>query len=470
MRGILGYGAYVPYYRLQRSAIGAALGAGGGKGTRSVAAYDEDATSMSVEAARNMLRSFDAPTPAALYLSTVTPPYLDKTNANVVHAALDMPSSVFAGDMVGSVRSTTAAMTAALNDRRPILMASSDVRTGRPSSGDESALGDAAVALMIGSDTDAPVIAEWLGGASATREFLDRWRAPGWGYSRVWEERFGEAVYRPLVAEAATAGFKDVDLTASDVDLAVIGGLHSRAARSAAGAAGLDGTPIADDLSQSVGNTGSCQSLLTLANALDSAAPGQVVMVVNLADGVDVNFFRVTDAIANYRPHATVADQVAGGNDSLAYNTFLTWRGYLDREPPRRPDPDAPAAPPTNRGVEWKFAFKGSRDRSTGAVHLPPQRVSVKGGAVDEMDLVPMADVEATVATFTIDRLAYSLSPPVIATVIDFDGGGRFTSELTDADPDEVHIGLRVRMTFRRLMTADGVHNYFWKATPIRQE
>ena len=470
MRGILGYGAYVPYYRLQRAAIGAALGAGGGKGTRAVAAYDEDATSMSVEAARNMLRSFEAPTPAAVYFSTVTPPYLDKTNANVIHAALDMPSSVFAGDMVGSVRSTTAALTAALNDRRPVLMTSSDVRTGRPSSGDESALGDAAVALMIGCDADAPVIAEWLGGASATREFLDRWRAPGWEYSRIWEERFGEAVYKPLVAEAATAGFKDVDLTADDVDLAVIGGLHSRAARGAAGAAGLDGTPIADDLSQSVGNTGSCQSLLTLANALDTAAPGQIIMVVNLADGVDVNFFRVTDAIADYRPHATVADLVAGGNDELAYTTFLTWRGYLDREPPRRPDPEAPAAPPTNRGVEWKFAFKGSRDRSTGAVHLPPQRVSVKGGAVDEMDLVPMADVEAAVATFTIDRLAYSLSPPVIATVIDFDGGGRFTSELTDADVDEVRIGLRVRMTFRRLMTADGVHNYFWKATPIRQE
>jgi len=54
MRGILGYGTYVPYHRLQRSAIGAALGtaigAGGGRGTRAVASFDEDATSMAVEA------------------------------------------------------------------------------------------------------------------------------------------------------------------------------------------------------------------------------------------------------------------------------------------------------------------------------------------------------------------------------------------------------------------------------------
>ena len=42
----------MPYYRLQRGAIGAALGSGGGKGTRAVASFDEDTTSMGVEAAR----------------------------------------------------------------------------------------------------------------------------------------------------------------------------------------------------------------------------------------------------------------------------------------------------------------------------------------------------------------------------------------------------------------------------------
>jgi hypothetical protein len=29
-------------------------------------------------------------------------------------------------------------------------------------------------------------------------------------------------------------------------------------------------------------------------------------------------------------------------------------------------------------------------------------------------------------------------------------------------------MGTRVEMTFRRLFTADGIHNYFWKARPIR--
>ncbi|MFV0258553.1 MAG: OB-fold domain-containing protein [Acidimicrobiales bacterium] len=466
MRGIIAYGAYVPYNRLQRGVITEALGTGGGRGTRAVASYDEDATSMAVEAGRRVLASAGDVTPSGLMFATATPPYLDKTNATVIHAALNLPSHVFAGDVGGSARSVDAALRSALDGSRPSLVLAADVRTGRPGSSDEANNGDAAVGWLIGSDDDGPVIAEWVGGASATAEFLDRWRLPGWNYSRLWEERFGEHAYLPLVTEAANAAFKETQIEAADVDSVIITGLQARAVRGAARAAGLDGQAVVDDLTSTVGATGSSHSGLVLASVLDTAEPGQLIMVINLADGVDVGFLRTTDAITDYQPTLTVADQIAAGNDGLGYETFLTWRGFLDREPPRRPDPTPPAAPPSYRSEAWKYAFIGSRDRSSGAVHLPPQRVSVKGGAVDDMEPVPMADVGATVVTFTIDRLAYSLSPPTIAVVIDFDGGGRFQCQLTDADPSSVKIGDRVTMTFRRMMTADGVHNYFWKARP----
>jgi uncharacterized OB-fold protein len=94
--------------------------------------------------------------------------------------------------------------------------------------------------------------------------------------------------------------------------------------------------------------------------------------------------------------------------------------------------------------------------------------VCVRCSAVDEMTPEPLADLAATIATSTVDRLAFSLNPPVVVGVIDFDGGGRFQCELTDVDPASVKIGDRVAMTFRRLFTADGVHNYFWKARPLR--
>jgi uncharacterized OB-fold protein len=93
----------------------------------------------------------------------------------------------------------------------------------------------------------------------------------------------------------------------------------------------------------------------------------------------------------------------------------------------------------------------------------------MEGGAVDDMEPLAMADALGTVVTFTIDRMVYSPSPPVVFAIVDFDGGGRFPVELTDVDANEVKVGGRVEMTFRRLFSADGIHDYFWKGRPVRQ-
>jgi uncharacterized OB-fold protein len=62
--------------------------------------------------------------------------------------------------------------------------------------------------------------------------------------------------------------------------------------------------------------------------------------------------------------------------------------------------------------------------QACGTRHLPPTRVCLKCRAVDRMTPERMADVPATIATYTVDRLAYSLSPPVVVGVLDFEGGG----------------------------------------------
>ena len=87
-RGIVGAAAYLPHRRLDRSTIAAVAGGGGGKGTRTVAGYDEDTTTMGVEAARAALRPLDGVSPHTLWFSTVAPAYVDKTNATAIHAAL----------------------------------------------------------------------------------------------------------------------------------------------------------------------------------------------------------------------------------------------------------------------------------------------------------------------------------------------------------------------------------------------
>ena len=465
MRGIVGYGTYVPYYRLDRAKITAVMGAGGGRGHRSVAGYDEDTTTMGVEAARNALRGSTV-TPTSIWFATANPAYLDKTNATAIQAALDLPQETWAVDAGGSARSAEAAISGARGTPCISMAVISDLRTGNPTSNDESGGGDAAAALLFGDDEDAPVIAHAIGRAAATGEFLDRYRLPGENASRIWEERFGEQAYLTLAEDAIERAVKEADVTLEDVDKVVIAGLHARAVRSLSRIAG---DKLVDDLTGRIGNPGAAQLPLLVAAALDNAAPGETILVVHLADGANANVLLTTDAIADYTPFSSVESQIENGSDNLDYNLYLTWRGFLDREPPRRPDPDRPGAPPAFRSEDWKYAFVGSRDRSSGAIHLPPMRVSMDGGAVDDMERVRMADTPATIATFTVDYLAFSLSPPTVAVVIDFDGGGRFQAEMTDVDPNEVKIGDRVEMTFRRLFTAQGIHNYFWKARPLAE-
>src|SRR6187431_2767384 len=101
-RGILSYGAHLPYRRLDRSTIAAVAGTGGGKGTRTVAGYDEDTTTMGVEAARAALRPLAGVSPHTLWFSTVAPAYADKTNATTIHAALRLGQEVGAFDANGS--------------------------------------------------------------------------------------------------------------------------------------------------------------------------------------------------------------------------------------------------------------------------------------------------------------------------------------------------------------------------------
>lgn len=462
MGALVGYGTYLPHHRLRRTAIGAALGSSGGQGSRSVASYDEDSTSMAVEAGRSVLRRHDV-RDVDIVFATTSPAYLEKGNATGIHAALDLPMTTAAWDLVGSVRTASAALAlgAADGDRLVLL---SDRRTGLPGGADESGGGDAAVALLFG---DGPALLEVLGSASETVEVLERWRLPGDPQASVWEERFGEHVLVPLARRCIDAALSAAGVDIAGVDHLVVSGPPAKVVNRLVAAVGAHSST--GELLRSVGDAGIAAGALGLADVLDRAAPGEVVVVATVADGVDVHVYRTTLALADYDRPTAVRTQIDATDDALDYTTFLTWTGQLRREPPRRPDPARPAAPPSFRQDAWKFAFRAGRCEECGLRHLPPQRVCNRCQSVDRSVEERLADVPATIVSYTVDRLAHSLAPPVIAAVLDFDGGGRFQCELTDVGADEVQIGDRVQMTFRRLYTGGGVHNYFWKARPLVQ-
>ena len=555
--GIISFGSYVPYRRLNRADIAKTMGSGGGKGERSVASYDEDTTTMGAEAARAAKRDAAGAAVDAVWFSTTSPAYLEKTNAGAIHAVLRLQQESSAADFGGAARSGIAALGAALRAAAggsSTMVVASDIRTGLATGSDESLGGDGAAAILVGAESSAgatraagglaeaaegaegsgsqagsgssaggeslaggensaaPLLAECIAQASATEEFTDRWRMPGDVGAKQWEERFAESVYVPLFEKAwaqameqvgqagarqaemeqaeagqseqavagqagqASAEQAGIEQAAAKIDVAVVAGTHARSVRRVASglasgrglASGHKAERVAADLSESIGNTGTAHSLLLLSHELEQAEPGQTIAVVSLIDGVDILVFRTTDAIARHVPSRPLSAQIAASG-KVSYGKFLNWRGQLQVQPPNRMEPERPSISAAARSGDWKFGFVGSQGQESGTVHLPPARVSIRDeDAADAMDPIAMADVPAKVVTYTVDRLVYSVSPPVVFAIVDFEGGGRLPVELTDVEPDEVEVGMPVEMTFRKLYSSDGIQNYFWKARPVR--
>ncbi len=469
MAGIVSYGSYIPYRRLKRAAIGQVLGIPAGRGERAVASFDEDSVSMAAEALRDALKAAPSPAVTSLTYATTTPPYAEKLNAALVGAAAQLPAEIRANDSTGSVRAGLSAMlqaaesVAASGGQAAVALA--DCRLGAPEGKLEQSGGDGAAAFIFGTEN---VLAEVEASASLTREYLDTWRAPGERFAHSWEERFAlTQAYSPLFKKIIHDALAKAKVAPGDLAKIVLDAPNQRAAEEMLKELKLDPAKVADSLALTVGQAGAAHAALMLTAVLPAAKPGDRILVATVSDGADAMVLRVMPPAAAFRPVHSVGRMVESKGD-VSYGNYLKWREILPTEPPRRPDPDRPAGPPMMRSARWKFGLVGSRCTACGTPQLPPQRVCVKCRAFDKMEPYGFADRTGRIATYAIDRLAYSLNPPTVNVVIDYDGGGRFLCEMTDCEPDRVAIGDEVEMTFRRLFTADGVHNYFWKARPRR--
>jgi 3-hydroxy-3-methylglutaryl CoA synthase/uncharacterized OB-fold protein len=468
MAGIVSYGTYVPYRRLKRSAIAQVLGTPTGKGERAIASFDEDSVSMAVEAARDALAAAPAGDIEALFFATSTPPYAEKLNAALIGAATRLPGEIRASDSTGSVRAGMSALLqgadAVSGGAKRVLVTMGDCRLAAPEGKAEQTTGDGAAAFVLGNDN---LLAEIVASSSLTREFLDSWRAPGERFSHSWEERFAlTQAYSPLLSDVIKNILEKAKVAPGDIAKIILDAPNPRAADEISRGLKLDPAKFADSFALTVGQTGAAHPGLMLASVLPLAKAGDLILVATVADGADAMLLRVTPAAVNFKPVHSVGRMIESKGD-VTYANYLKWREILPTEPPRRPDPDRPAGPPMMRSEKWKFGFIGSRCTACGTPQLPPQLVCVKCQS-RKMEPYAFAHRTGKIATYAIDRLAYSLNPPTVNVVIDFEGGGRFLCEMTDCEPEKVAIGDQVEMTFRRLFTADGVNNYFWKARPTR--
>ena len=458
MRGILAAGAYLPHGRLDRSTIAPIVGSGGGKGTRTVASYDEDTTTMGFEAARLALKAAaDDVLPDALWFSTVTPGYVDKTNATTIHAALRLDENVGAFDFGGAQRSVMGMLRAALDGSGTVLTVAADIRTGLPGGPDEAAGGDGASALLVGEGDG--VIAEHLASASTTEEFVDRWRRPGEPRSKVWEERFGETRYLPLGEQAFQAALKEAELSRDQVDHLIVTGLHARAATALAKRLGSPDGHVVDTRAATVGNTGAAHPGLLLTSVLETA---------------DARPGHRAGRARRRRGRGSAAHDRSDHVVPLDANTRRPGRGGCTRELRQVPlvaqDAARRAAAPS-RAAAAVVVGRGTSHRLEVRLRRP-QRSGLGRAAVATVAERHRSATDGRRAGH--DRDVHRRSPRLLREPADHLRRGRLRRRWPAADrahrrgEEDVAPGVRVEMTFRKLFTSDDIHNYFWKARLVR--
>lgn len=450
MAGIIDIAGYVPRGVLPLSSIATVLGSSGGRGQRSVANFDEDTTTMAVAAARALAPGARRAA-RSVWFGTTAPAYLYKTNATTVHAALHLDPSVCAFDAGPSLRSGVGAMRAAYESHGIAVLA--DMWGGLPGGDDERNGADAAAAIAFGPDSEALAVVEsW---DSCSLEVLERWGLPGASASQSWDDRFGAEALGPIIKEFVGSRMPGVDHV-------VVSSVNNRSASVVAGTAGAANVVGTTGF----GFAGTADVGLKLVAALKSSQPAQKIVLVVVADGLEVVVLKTTDKIGPWQDRIAHTSAFAASRE-VAYADMLSWRGRLPRQTPRRPEPQAPAAPPSFRSNEWKFALHGTKCTECGRVHAPPTHKCRTCGAVGAFASIPLADLRARVVTFTVDNLAYTPAPPMILAVVDFGNGARSSFEVADTQAGGIAIGDEVELVFRRVTTAEGVHNYFWKVRPI---
>lgn len=475
-RGITGFGAYVPRLRIDRGAIAAAHEwmapslRGLAKGTRSFASWDQDAITMAVEAARDALTEGDPGCPARLIFATTRPPYADLQSSAVIAGALGFDVSVAALDVGNSQRAGTSGLLQALSGEDPTLFVAADAPLGKPASTQEMHYGAGAAAFHLGTGN---VIARLLGKASVTVAFVDHFRASGERYDYFWEERWiRDEAYVKLAPAAIEAALASAGLTIADIAHFAMPSLLRGGAQATAGAVRFKGRFV-DDLADTCGYAGAAHAPLMLARALETAKPGERILLVGFGQGADALIFEVTDAIGKPSTRRGVTGALADALVTDSYLRMLSFSDSIELEWGMRAEKSAKTSLTEQyRSANQMASFQAGLCSSCGTVQFPQLEYCVNPechAPAEQFEQQSLRDVPAKILTYTADWLSYHPAPPLYVGFVQFDNGARVLMEIVDVRRSGIEVGTPVRMVFR-IKERDrmrGFNRYFWKATPI---
>ncbi len=338
--GIVGYGAYVPRYRIPAREI-ARVWAGGKGGLpikeKAVPGLDEDVITMSIEAARNaMLRAQILPEQLrAVWVGSESHPYAVKPTSTVVAEAIGAVPHIQAGDWEFACKAGTEAMVAAMGFvgsgmAEYALAVGMDTAQGKPGDALEYTAAAGGAAFVIGPAENS--LATLNCSYSYVTDTPDFWRREYQKYPEHGVRFTGEPAYFQHITSSSKTLMQELGATAKDYTWAVFHQPNTKFPQRAAQMLGFTPEQIAPGLLVPViGNTYSGASIIGLTAILDIAKPGDRILLASFGSGAGSDAFdiTVTDKITARAGLARTTQEYIARRTEIDYATYARYRDKI---------------------------------------------------------------------------------------------------------------------------------------------
>jgi len=338
--GIVGYGAYVPRYRLPGSEISRVWTEGNSRSPvreKSVPGLDEDTATMSIEAARNALAraGIDPQQIRAVWVGSESHPYAVKPTGAIVAEAIGATPGVLAADWQFACKAGTEAMQAGIGFVGSgmadyVLSIGMDTAQGRPGDALEYTAGAGGAAYLLGPAEQAlATIDRTLSYVSDTNDF---WRRPGTHYPSHAERFSGDPGYFGHVIPAAQQMMAEMQSVAADYDYVVFHQPNPKFPTRALEDLGFTPAQWKTGLLVSeIGNTYAGSAMIGLSAVLDIAEPGQRILMVSYGSGAGSDAFemRITERITERKQRAPSTREYINRRVQIDYAQYVRMRRKL---------------------------------------------------------------------------------------------------------------------------------------------
>lgn len=477
--GIVGYGVYIPKYRVGREIIGKAWSSGG-RGERSVSYHDEDVITMGAEASLNAVGHSGIDSSAeldALYLGTDSYPHLEHSSLGIIREVLRTKDEIDLADFTASPRASFAALKACrdaiqANRIKYGLVIGSEARSASPGSLEEMNCGDGAAAVLLGSENTIADIEEVH---TYSTNIVDRWREAGSPYPKEYEPRFTRDYgYQRHVLKAGGALLDKLGVRMDDFQHVILQQPDARMVKKAA--QGMDVKPEqteTGDLFALVGDLGAASVFMGLAAVLDRAKPGEKILALSYGSGVsDAMALKVNERIEEKRGRTKTVDSYLKSRVELEdYVTFAKMKGTLKKDS----SPMKLGFPPASSAL-WRDGpeirqLNGIKCKKCGYVNYPPsiRKVCIRCGDTEfeQVVLSRRGRVHTYCVSIYVPPPLQSPQPIVIA---DLEDGNRYRALGTEIRTDkDIEVDMPVELVLRNIITQDGVGVYGNVFRPLRE-